>query len=102
MLNAAIIEELARRKGVEAICDKVTKMPGSPDSRDLAQYVYEILLLKKTDLTGIENIEAFAYRIAWKQWNHVESKFFRKYRSYGKRAQNIDENRAVQSIPAGA
>ena len=102
MSNVSIIEGLARRRVVEKICDGVTKRPGSPDSQDLAQHVYQILLEKTTDLHGIENIEAFVNTIVFKQWNLVGSEFYRRYRDYGIRAQDIDETRAVRAIQEGA
>lgn len=98
MSNVSIIEGLARRRVVEKICDGVTKRPGSPDSQDLAQHVYQILLEKTTDLHGIENIEAFVNTIVFKQWNLVGSEFYRRYRDYGIRAQDIDETRAVRAL----
>lgn len=102
MSNVSIIEGLARRRVVEKICDGVTKRPGSPDSQDLAQHVYQILLEKTTDLHGIENIEAFVNTIVFKQWNLVGSEFYRRYRDYGIRAQDIDETRAVRALQEGA
>ena len=101
MKNVAIIEALARRRAVENICDRVTERPGSADSRDLAQHVYEILLLKTTDLTGIENIDAFVSQIVRKQWGSAHSAFYRGYRTYGKKAKDIDETRVVETLPDG-
>lgn len=91
MSNAAIIEDLARRRVVERICDGVTRRGGRPDSQDLAQHVYEILLTKTKPLADVEDIEAFIYKIAFQEWTGAGAQFYRKYRSYVLRAQEYDE-----------
>ena len=93
MSNIEIIEDLARRRVVERICDGVTRRGGRPESKDLAQHVYEELLRKEPGkLVCLENLESYIYKIAYMSWNASGTQFFRKYRSYGLRTDEFDEN----------
>ena len=99
MTNAAIIQDLAERRVVERICDGVTRRGGRPETRDLSQHVYEILLKKTRPLSEIDDLEAFIYKIAYQEWTGTGAQFFRKYRGYGLRAEEFDENGAGGTVP---
>lgn len=99
MTNAEIIQDLARRRVVERICDGVTRRGGRPETQDLSQHVYEILLRKTRPLEALDDLEAFIYKIAYQEWTGAGAQFFRKYRGYGLRAEEFDENGAGGTVP---
>ena len=89
-----IIEQLARERRVETMLANIAKKPVSGNLEDLCQMVYLILLeydgTKIEDLWDNGQINFFIARILLNQYKSQNSPFYRIFRKYESKAQDIE------------
>ena len=92
-----MIEQLARERRVETMIENIAKQPLSPDLKDLSQMVYLILLEydgdKLQDLWDNGQINFFIARIILNQYRSSNSPFYKMFRKYGRKCEDITELR---------
>ena len=95
-----IIERLALERRVETMVENIAKQPLTTDLKDLSQMVYVILLEydedKLLDLWEHGQINFFIARIILNQYRSANSPFFKLYRKYGRKAEDITELREAR------
>lgn len=90
MQSERIVVALVKSGRLRRICRGVTRR-STPDVKDLEQEV-ALVLMGRRDLLKIKqegHLESFAYAIAENQWKG--GPFFRKFRQYGKRVEELIE-----------
>ena len=89
-----IIDQLAREKRVETMLANIAKRPVSGTLEDLCQMVYLILLeydgAKIEDLWENGQINFFIARILLNQYKSSNSPFYKLFRKYESKAQDIE------------
>lgn len=89
-----IIEQLARERRVETMLANIAKRPVSGNLEDLCQMVYLILLeydgTKIEDLWENGQINFFIARILLNQYKSSNSPFYKLFRKYESKAQDIE------------
>ena len=89
-----IIEQLARERRVETMLANIAKRPVSGNLEDLCQMVYLILLeydgAKIEDLWENGQINFFIARILLNQYKSSNSPFYKLFRKYESKAQDIE------------
>lgn len=89
-----IVERLARDRVVETMVENIAKQPLAAELEDLAQMVYLVLLeydeAKVLDLWDHGQIKFFIARIIINQYRSANSPFYRLFRKYGSKAEDID------------
>lgn len=94
MTRTEIVAELARDRRVETMVENIARQPLTPELRDLSQMVYLILLEydedKLVDLWTNGQINFFIARIVINQYRSTSSPFYKLYRKYALKAEDID------------
>ena len=89
-----IIDQLAREKRVETMLANIAKKPVSGTLEDLCQMVYLILLeydgAKIEDLWENGQINFFIARILLNQYKSSNSPFYKLFRKYESKCQDIE------------
>ena len=89
-----IIDQLAREKRVETMLANIAKRPVSGTLEDLCQMVYLILLeydgAKIEDLWENGQINFFIARILLNQYKSSNSPFYKLFRKYESKCQDIE------------
>lgn len=89
-----IIDQLARERRVETMLANIAKKPVSGNLEDLCQMVYLILLeydgTKIEDLWENGQINFFIARILLNQYKSSNSPFYKLFRKYESKAQDIE------------
>lgn len=95
MTNNEIVEALARKKVVEAIARNVCRRSPAELS-DLCQFVYLMLLrMPEGKLSRIEaekGLENYVAGIVKKQWYSTEREYYRLYRDFSRRTDELNNN----------
>lgn len=93
MTRTEIVERLARERMVEAMVENIARQPLDADLRDLAQMVYLILLEydedKLVDLYEHGQIRFFVARVIINQYRSVNSPFYKLFRKYARKAEDL-------------
>lgn len=94
MTRAEIVGTLARERRVETMVENIARQALTPDLRDLCQMVYLILLEydedKLVDLWTNGQMNFFIARIVINQYRSTSSPFYKLYRKYALKAEEID------------
>lgn len=95
MTKTEIVAALGRDRVVEQIVDNISHGYSAPEMSDLSQMVYLILLeydeAKIVDLWVNHQIRFFIARIVLNQFRSQNSPFFREYRKFMAKAEDITE-----------
>ena len=98
--KADIIAQIAQERRVETMVENIAKSPLSPDLKDLSQMVYLILLEydegKLLDLWNHGQINFFIARIILNQYRSVNSPFYKLFRKYARKAEEIESIREAR------
>jgi hypothetical protein len=92
-----MVAQLARERRVETMVENIAKRALDTDLKDLSQMVYLILLeydeTKLQDLWENGQINFFIARIILNQYRSANSPFYKLYRKYGRKAEEIEQYR---------
>lgn len=92
-----MVEQMARERRVETMVENIARRSLTPELKDLAQMVYLILLEydeeKMADLWENGQMNFFIARIIINQYRSANSPFFKLFRKYGLKAEDIDQYR---------
>jgi hypothetical protein len=92
-----MVEQMARERRVETMVENIARRSLTPELKDLAQMVYLILLEydedKLADLWENGQMNFFIARIIINQYRSANSPFFKLFRKYGLKAEDIDQYR---------
>jgi len=97
MTRQEIVAQLARERRVETMVENIARQPLTADLKDLAQMVYVILLEydeeKLLDLWTNGQMNFFIARIVINQYRSTSSPFYKLYRKYASKAEEIETYR---------
>lgn len=97
MTRTEIVERLARERRVETMVENIARQPLDADLQDLAQMVYVILLEydedKLRDLWEHGQMQFFIARVIINQYRSVNSPFYKLFRKYARKAEDIESFR---------
>lgn len=92
-----IVTQMARERRVETMVENIAKQPLDADLKDLSQMVYVILLEydedKLKDLWEHGQMNFFVARIILNQYRSANSPYFKLFRKYARKAEDIDQFR---------
>ena len=89
-----MIARMARERRVETMIENIAKCALTPDLKDLSQMVYLILLeyddTKLRDLWEHGQMNFFIARIILNQYRSTNSPYYKLFRKYARKAEDID------------
>ena len=92
--KSEIVAQIARERRVETMVENIAKSPLTADLKDLSQMVYLALLeydgAKVKDLWEHGQINFFIARIIINQYRSANSPFYKLFRKYESKCQDIE------------
>lgn len=94
MTRNEIVQALGKERRVEDICGRITNLPqSSPDVKDLAQYIYLVLLEYREDLLQDlwehEEINFLIVRLVLNNFRSSKSRFHYQFRVFRERSVSL-------------
>ena len=98
--KSEIVARIAQERRVETMVENIAKSPLTPDLKDLAQMVYLILLeydeSKLRDLWDHGQMNFFIARIILNQYRSTNSPYYKLFRKYARKAEEIESVREAR------
>lgn len=95
-----MVAKIAQERRVETMVENIAKTPLTPDLKDLSQMVYLILLeydeSKLRDLWDHGQMNFFIARIILNQYRSTNSPFYKLFRKYARKAEEIEPVREAR------
>ena len=98
--KSEIVARIAQERRVETMVENIAKSPLTPDLKDLSQMVYLILLeydeSKLRDLWDHGQMNFFIARIILNQYRSTNSPYYKLFRKYARKAEEIESVREAR------
>ena len=98
--RSEIVATIAQERRVETMVENIAKTPLTPDLKDLSQMVYLILLEydegKLKDLWEHGQMNFFIARIILNQYRSTNSPYYKLFRKYARKAEEIESIREAR------
>lgn len=95
-----MVAKIAQERRVETMVENIAKSPLTPDLKDLSQMVYLILLeydeTKLRDLWEHGQMNFFIARIILNQYRSTNSPYYKLFRKYARKAEEIESIREAR------
>lgn len=100
MDKTEIITRMAEERRVETMVENIAKRPLDADLEDLAQMVYLVLLEydadRLADLWEHGQMNFFVARIILNQYRSTNSPYYKMFRKYGRKAEDLEQLRETR------
>ena len=98
--KSEIVARIAQERRVETMVENIAKSPLTPYLKDLSQMVYLILLeydeSKLRDLWDHGQMNFFIARIILNQYRSTNSPYYKLFRKYARKAEEIESVREAR------